>query len=87
MYDIRELEEILLSLRLELNRRISDKLERCQEKVRQFEGKLKLVSPQSQLNEKRQTAADLEDKLHPFAVGRYFANTASICLVRAANSS
>ncbi|MCI8299750.1 MAG: exodeoxyribonuclease VII large subunit [Lachnospiraceae bacterium] len=66
VYDIRELEEILLSLRLELNRRISDKLERCQEKVRQFEGKLKLVSPQSQLNEKRQTAADLEDKLRMF---------------------
>lgn len=66
VYDIRELEEMLLSLRLELNRRISDKLERCQEKVRQFEGKLKLVSPQSQLNEKRQTAADLEDKLRMF---------------------
>ncbi len=63
VYDIRELEEILLSLRLELNRRISDKLERCQEKVRQYEGKLKLLSPNNQLNDKRQMAADLEDKL------------------------
>ncbi|MCI9081490.1 MAG: exodeoxyribonuclease VII large subunit [Lachnospiraceae bacterium] len=63
VFDIRELEEILLSLRLELNRRISDKLERCQEKVRQYEGKLKLLSPNNQLNDKRQMAADLEDKL------------------------
>ncbi|MEY8392498.1 exodeoxyribonuclease VII large subunit [Lachnospiraceae bacterium 45-W7] len=63
VYDIREMEEMLLSLHLELNRRMSDKLERCQESTRQFEGKLKLLSPQNQLNEKRQTAADLEDKL------------------------
>ena len=63
VYDIRELEEILLSFRLELNRRICEKLERSQEKVRQFQGKLKLLSPENQLNEKRQTAADLEDKL------------------------
>ena len=63
VYDIRELEEILLSFRLELNRRICEKLERSQEKVRQFQGKLKLLSPENQLNEKRQTAAELEDKL------------------------
>ena len=63
VFDIRELEEIMLSLRLELNRRISDKLERCQEKLRQFEGKLKLLSPENQLNEKRQITIDFEDKL------------------------
>lgn len=63
VYDVRELEGTLLSIRLELNRRISENLERCQEKVRQYGNRLKLLSPQNKLNEKRQTAADLEEKL------------------------
>ncbi len=63
VYDVRELEGTLLSIRLELNRRISENLERCQEKVRQYGNRLKLLCPQNKLNEKRQTAADLEEKL------------------------
>lgn len=63
VYDIRELEEMLLSFQLELNRNITDKLEWASQLVRQYESRMKLLSPRSQLNEKRQMAADLEDKL------------------------
>lgn len=63
VYDIRELEGTLLSLQLELNRNITDRLERAEERVRQYANRLKLLSPVNQLNEKRQTAADLEEKL------------------------
>ena len=63
VYDIRELESVLLSMQLELNRRISEKLERSEERLQQYEARLKLLSPGNQLNEKRQLAAELEDKL------------------------
>ena len=63
VYDIRELEAILLSTHLELNRRISEKLERSQERVQQYGNRLRLLSPENQLNEKRQTVADLQEKL------------------------
>lgn len=63
VYDIRELEGLLLSLRLELNRGITDRLERSEERLRQYESRIRLLSPQRRLNEKRQTAADLEDRL------------------------
>ena len=62
VYDIRELEAILLSTHLELNRRISEKLERSQERVQQYGNRLRLLSPENQLNEKRQTVADLQEK-------------------------
>lgn len=63
VYDVRQLQEQLLSVRLELNRRISEKVERCQEKAAQFEKRLNLLSPVNQLNEKRQITADFEEKL------------------------
>ncbi len=63
VYDIRELEGTLLSFQLELNRNMTDRLERAEERVLQYEHRLKLLSPVHQLNEKRQTAADLEEKL------------------------
>ncbi len=63
VYDIRELEGMLLSFQLELNRGITDRLERAEERIRQYANRLKLLSPVNQLNEKRQTAADLEEKL------------------------
>ncbi len=63
VYDIRELEGQLLALRLELNRRICEKLERSKERVQQYQSRLKWLSPTSQLNEKRQITADLEEKL------------------------
>ena len=63
VYDIRELEGMLLSFQLELNRNITDKLEWASQLVRQYESRMKLLSPRSQLTEKRQMAADLEEKL------------------------
>lgn len=63
VYDIRELEGMLLSFQLELNRGITDRLERAEERIRQYANRLKLLSPVNQLNEKRQTAAELEEKL------------------------
>lgn len=63
VYDIRELEGRLLSFQMELNRLMSGKMELAEEYVRQYEKRFQLLSPQSQLNEKRQTAADLEEKL------------------------
>ncbi len=63
VYAIRELEGLLLSLRLALNRGITDRLERSEERLRQYESRIRLLSPQRRLNEKRQTAADLEDRL------------------------
>lgn len=63
VYDVRELEGSLLSMRLQLNRSICENLQRCQEKVRQHGQRLKLLSPGNKLNEKRQIAADFEEKL------------------------
>ena len=53
-----------MSLQLELSRRITEKLERSRELALQYGSRLQLLSPESQVNEKRQTAADLEEKLH-----------------------
>ena len=63
VYYVRELEGSLLSMRLQLNRSICENLQRCQEKVRQHGQRLKLLSPGNKLNEKRQVAADFEEKL------------------------
>lgn len=63
VYDIRELQGQLLTVRMELNRRMSEKLERCQERAKQYERNFKLLAPASRINEKRQTAADLAEKL------------------------
>ncbi len=64
VYDIRELENMLLSQQLELNRSILERLERRKEQIRQYAARLELLSPGSQLNERRQAVADLEEKLH-----------------------
>ena len=52
VYDIRELQGQLLTMRMELNRRMSDKLERCQEQARQFQRNFKLLAPANRINEK-----------------------------------
>ena len=44
VYDIRELEGALLSFQLELNRAFNGKLERAEEQIRQYEGRLRLLS-------------------------------------------
>ncbi len=63
VYDIRELEGILLSQRLSLNRRMAEKLEHSRERIRQCGSRLQILAPGSQINEKRQTTVDLEEKL------------------------
>ena len=63
VYDIRELQGQLLTVRMELNRRMSEKLERCQERAKQYERNFKLLAPASRINDKRQMAADLAEKL------------------------
>ena len=64
VYDIRELESMLLSQQLELNRSVLEPLQRRKEQIRQYATRLELLSPGSQLNERRQAVADLEEKLH-----------------------
>ncbi|MCI9532248.1 MAG: exodeoxyribonuclease VII large subunit [Lachnospiraceae bacterium] len=63
VYDIREAEGLLLSLRLGLDRGISGKLEHSRELAVQYGKRLGILAPGSQINEKRQAAADLEEKL------------------------
>lgn len=63
VYDWQELEQQLLTVKIELNRGISDKLEQTEERLKQYEQQLKLLTPQNRLNDKRQYAIDLEEKL------------------------
>ncbi len=64
VYDWQELEQQLLAVKIELNRGISDKLEQTEERLKQYERQLKLLTPQNRLNDKRQYTIDLEEKLH-----------------------
>ncbi len=66
VYDWRELEQQFLAIRMELNRGISDKLELTEQRLRQYERQLKLLTPQNRLNEKRQYVVDLEEKLRMY---------------------
>lgn len=66
VYDWRELEQQILSIKMELNRSISNKLEQAEERLKQYERQLKLLTPQSRLNEKRQFAIELEEKLRMY---------------------
>ncbi len=63
VYDVRQLQGQLLTIRMELNRRLDEKLQYCREKMEQFERSVKLFSPASRLNDRRQMAADLAEKL------------------------
>lgn len=66
VYDWRELEQQILSIKMELNRSISSKLEQAEERLKQYERQLKLLTPHSRLNEKRQFAIELEEKLRMY---------------------
>ncbi len=63
VYDVRQLQAQLLTMRMELNRRLSERLQFSQERVRQFERSFRLLSPGSRINDRRQMAADLAEKL------------------------
>mgnify|MGYP004546324701 CR=1 FL=1 len=64
VYDWQELAQQLLSVKMELNRGMSDKLEQTEERLKMYGRQLKLLTPQNRLNDKRQYAIDLEEKLH-----------------------
>lgn len=63
VFDIREVQAQLLSIQMELNRRMSEKLERCREMLGQFQRNFQWISPANQVNEKRQMAADFSERL------------------------
>ena len=63
VYDVRQLQGKLLTMQMELNRRLGEKLQYCREKLKQFERNVKLFSPENRLNDRRQMAADLAEKL------------------------
>ena len=54
VYDWQELAQQLLSVKMELNRGMSDKLEQTEERLKMYERQLKLLTPQNRLNDKRQ---------------------------------
>ena len=63
VFDIREVQAQLLSIQMELNRRMSERLERCREMLGQFQRNFQWISPANQINEKRQLAADFSERL------------------------
>lgn len=63
VFDIRELLESLTALHLHLNKIMTDRLESCQEKVKQTERTLNFLKPENRLNERRQYCAELENRL------------------------
>ena len=63
VFDIREVQAQLLSIQMELNRRMSEKLERCRDMLGQFQRNFQWISPANQVNEKRQLAADFSERL------------------------
>ncbi len=63
VFDIREVQAQLLSVQMELNRRMSERLERCREMLEQFQRNFQWISPANQVNEKRQLAADFAERL------------------------
>lgn len=63
VYDWKELENIFLLVKIELNRCISNKLERSEERLQQYARQLNMLTPQNRLNEKRQYMIELEEKI------------------------
>ncbi len=63
VFDIREVQAKFLTVQMELNRRMSEKLERCREMLEQFQRNFQWASPANQINEKRQMTADFAERL------------------------
>lgn len=63
VFDYRQFAEQLLAYRLELGRRMNQRLERSRFQLNQYRLRLKLHDPASMVREKRQRLADLEDKI------------------------
>lgn len=63
VFDIRQIFEQLESMKLSMNRRLSDRLEQMESQIRQYQLKLQILNPQNQMMEKRQMTADYQDHL------------------------
>ena len=63
VFDLRELLELLDSMHMAMNRRITDKLEACRAQTENYAHRLNLLSPARRTNDRRQYAADLEARL------------------------
>lgn len=63
VYDYRALQEDLRAYEKALQDRMGDRLTRMWERIRQYQTRLRYLSPQSQIREKRQYLADMEERL------------------------
>ncbi len=63
VYDYRALQEDLRAYEKALQDRMGDRLTRMWERIRQYQTRLRYLSPQSQIREKRQYLADTEERL------------------------
>lgn len=63
VYDYRALQEDLRAYEKALQDRMGDRLTRMWERIRQYQTRLRYLSPQSQIREKRQYLADTEGRL------------------------
>lgn len=64
VYDVKELLEQLLLLKLNLNRAMNLKLEDAREQVAGCQSRIYLLRPESRLNDRRQYCGDLQLRLH-----------------------
>lgn len=64
VYDVRALQNTLLSQHLKMNQLVSSKLELCHTRLKNYETKINFLSPKNRLNEKRQLWIELEQKLN-----------------------
>ena len=63
VYDVRQLEDVLDSVRGDLTRRMRNRLERERSRIRQAQTRLQYLSPASQIREKRTLAMRMEEQL------------------------
>ena len=63
VFDLRELLELLDSMHMAMNRRMSDKLDSSRERTESYAHRLNLLSPGRRMNDRRQNVADLEARL------------------------
>lgn len=63
VFDIQSFYEKLAHEKMQMNRRMEARLERAKQKEEYLEKQLQLLSPENQINSKRQYAMDLEERL------------------------
>ncbi|MCD8231039.1 MAG: exodeoxyribonuclease VII large subunit [Clostridiales bacterium] len=63
VFDIHQTFDFLDSIRLTMNRRIGERMEAAQARIRQYELKLQILNPKNRLLEHRQAAADYQEHI------------------------